>query len=182
MTWDARQRSTTIGLIVGGLTGAATAFVTGLDRPLLFGVYAAIVAAVATWLLEPSIARGRPLAGLGLAVIAYGLGVLAFPTASLLLGLESPGTTRPTELRDVLPMYALTPLGLVFAWPFAPAVLVTGHVVGFLSPGTRADPTAPPTDEDSRFERWVGCATIALVVGGVVTFLVISILVSDIGY
>jgi hypothetical protein len=158
---------TTAGIIGAGAAGL-TAVAADLSRPAGYAIHAALVAAISAAILARPIRAGRPLSWLALAVTTYAVGVLTFPVAGWLFGLIPPaGVSSTIEARDVLPMYAFTPVGFLMAAPFSPAVLATSFIATrVLRPAKGAWPLSDP---DRRFRRRTLVATTivgVLVVGG----------------
>jgi MFS family permease len=178
-----RDRIVAAAVVVGAATCALTAAVTGLSHPITYAAFGAVVAFLASRAIAPSMLSGRSLSTTALALAIYALGVLMFPFASLLLGIEYPGGSALRHVSEIPPSYVLAPLGVLFAVPFVPATLLTAMAAW------RFVPDAPLTQEDPdqwaaadrRFVRGTIVGLVALVVVGVGGYVLLGSVVEGIG-
>jgi hypothetical protein len=181
---NSRLSTAIVGGMVGAVTTAATAVLAGLGGPLGYAVLGAAVGGLSAFVLGPSVATGRPLAGLALTILIQSLGVLSFPIAGPLLGLEAPwmGDTGGPLTAGVVIFYPFTPIGFLVALPFVPAAIATGLLsselgrqISIQTPAG-SGPVDPDEVGDARFRRRVVIASVVLVVMPIVGFVWLNVI------
>jgi hypothetical protein len=177
-----RVSTAVVGGTVGGGTAASTAVLAGLDAAPGYAVLGVAVGSLSVFALGSSIATGRPMAWFAIAIVIQVLGVLSFPIAGPLLGLEAPwlGPTDGPLTAGFVNFYPFTPIGFLIAVPFVPAAIATGLMSSELgrriSLQLATGSGAPDVDDsgNARFRRRVVIAGVVLVVLPIVGFVWLS--------
>jgi hypothetical protein len=141
---------------IGAAAATATAYVLNVDPVLGYAVLGATATVATSALLAPAIAARRPRATATLAASIYAVGVVLFPLASVVLGLEVPAGGQPLRPDELPAAYALTPLAAMAAFAFLPGVAVTAVVAAGLTRSVAPAGIAieaTPTEADERFRR-----------------------------